>query len=110
MAFALSGSSTNTTATTSTTVEEQGAADGGDSSALAAPRCRPDNATLACTAGTSVCAGYRDIKGYAGTGVCLNVTVRYIPSYSTALDCIGCNGTATYYDYRWTVTDAAQAW
>lgn len=43
-------------------------------------------------------------------GVCLNVTVRYAPSYSTALRCDGCDGAATLGDYRWKATEAAAQW
>ncbi len=45
----------------------------------------------------------------AGKGVCLDATVRYVPSYSTSLTCQACNGSATL-DFRWKVTDAAQQW
>lgn len=43
-------------------------------------------------------------------GVCLNVTVRYSPSYSTALRCDACDGAATLGDYGWKPTDAAAEW
>lgn len=72
------------------------------------PMCRAANAT-ACPAGT-VCAGYRDFQGPEGSGACVNATARFVPSYSTALECVGCNGTATFYDFRWRTTDQAQQW
>lgn len=46
----------------------------------------------------------------AGKGACLKATVRYIPSYSTSLACQGCNGSATAYQFRWQLTDAAREW
>lgn len=45
-----------------------------------------------------------------GLGYCLNATVRYVPSYSTSLLCDGCDGSATLYDFRWQLTDAAAQW
>ena len=72
------------------------------------PRCLPSNAT-SCPAGT-VCIGYHDTKGYAGTGACINSTTRYVPAYSTSLECVGCNGTDTYYDFKWQGSDAALNW
>lgn len=80
-----------------------------DGQLMALERCRPANASIACQNGT-VCAGSRDVSGFEGTGVCLNATVRFVPSYSTALECVACNGTATYYDFRWRVTDQAKQW
>lgn len=43
-------------------------------------------------------------------GYCLNVTARYVPSYSTALRCDGCDGAATQGEFRWRPTDAAAQW
>lgn len=64
------------------------------SSASLSPWCSPNNASTACPAGT-VCAGWRDIQGSAGSGKCINSTVKFVPSYSTLLECVGCNGTDT---------------
>ncbi|GAB4818162.1 hypothetical protein N2152v2_005208 [Parachlorella kessleri] len=73
-----------------------------------ASRCQPYDAS-ACPRG-AVCAGYRSMAGDAGKGVCLNTTVRYVPSYSTSLECQGCNGSATLGNFGWQVTTAAQQW
>lgn len=59
-------------------------------SAVLSPYCSPNNASTACPAGT-VCAGWTD----SHSGRCLNATVKFVPSYSTLLECVGCNGTAT---------------
>lgn len=71
-------------------------------------RCQPMNAT-ACPAGF-VCAGSRSIKGPEGQGMCLNATVRFVPSYSTWLLCDGCDGANTNYEFRWQLTDGAAQW
>lgn len=40
--------------------------------------------------------------------MCLPSTVRYIPSYSTSFICDGCNGTDTFYQYRWKVINESE--
>ena len=42
--------------------------------------------------------------------MCLAATALYVPSYSTAIACEGCDGAATLWDHRWNATDAARAW
>eukprot|EP00887_Chlorella_sp_A99_P003619 scaffold7.g3619.t1 len=71
-------------------------------------RCQPLN-TTACPPGWA-CAGYHNLAGDEGMGVCLNTTARYVPAYSTSLACPGCNGTATLGSAGWALTDAAAAW
>jgi nicastrin len=74
------------------------------------PLCSPNNASIACSPGT-VCAGWRDLEGSAGSGRCINSTTRLVPSYSTLLECVGCNGTATNDGtYRWAVNMTSTAW
>ncbi|KAL4441829.1 hypothetical protein ABPG77_003745 [Micractinium sp. CCAP 211/92] len=83
-----------------------GGGDGGGDEGL--QRCQPLNAT-ACPPGF-VCAGSRSIKGPEGQGMCLNATVRFVPSYSTSLLCDACDGANTNYEFRWQLTDAAAQW
>lgn len=70
--------------------------------------CTGANATM-CPSGT-VCAGYRDVKGQKGYGVCLHATVRYVPAYSTGFQCQGCNGTDAWGAFNWTITSHAELW
>lgn len=42
--------------------------------------------------------------------MCLNATVRFVPSYSTSLLCDACDGANTNYEFRWQLTDAAAQW
>jgi nicastrin len=73
-------------------------------------KCSRGNASLACGAGEQ-CVGYKSTEnGAPVAGACINSSVWYVASYSTALECVGCNGNATVNEFRWKVTDAAQMW
>lgn len=57
------------------------------------------------------CTGHKSSDGWpADAGVCLQASVRYVPSYSTLLSCRECGGDDTFYDSRWQVTDEANEW
>lgn len=73
-------------------------------------KCTRGNASRACAPGGQ-CAGYKIAEnGTVVAGTCMNSSVWYVPSYSTALECVGCDGNVTVNDFRWQVTDAAQEW
>lgn len=55
-----------------------------------------------------VCAGWRASGGDASyMGHCVNATVRYVPSYSTKLECESCDDP---WEATWRVSTAADAW
>lgn len=61
---------------------------------------------LCCAA--QVCAGWRASGGDASyMGRCVTATVRYVPSFSTKLECDACDDP---WQAAWRVSTAADAW
>ncbi|KAK9823947.1 hypothetical protein WJX72_006597 [[Myrmecia] bisecta] len=64
----------------------------------------------ACEAGAVCLAYHPDRKRSPDNGRCIRSTACYVPSYSTRLNCSGCNGEDTLAEFLWQFTDAAADW